>query len=128
MSAEPRRGHERCVRPDARDSNSQTGDRITRYELADHEWTAIRPMLPNKPRGVPRVSAHISTAPATGSSDSSTGSSNVVWLQRATTGLPPTTLPWFNLRQSGYGCALISPRRSEQADYAFGSIRPTGLD
>jgi transposase len=26
-----------------------------RYELADHEWTAITPMLPNKPRGVPRV-------------------------------------------------------------------------
>jgi Putative transposase of IS4/5 family (DUF4096) len=26
-----------------------------RYELADYEWTAIRPMLPNKPRGVPRV-------------------------------------------------------------------------
>src|ERR687883_1704703 len=25
------------------------------YELTDHEWTAIRPMLPNKPRGVPRV-------------------------------------------------------------------------
>jgi transposase len=25
------------------------------YELADYEWTAIRPMLPNKPRGVPRV-------------------------------------------------------------------------
>jgi transposase len=24
------------------------------YELTDHEWTAIRPMLPNKPRGVPR--------------------------------------------------------------------------
>jgi hypothetical protein len=29
--------------------------RIMRYELADHEWTAIKPMLPNKPRGVPRV-------------------------------------------------------------------------
>jgi transposase len=28
---------------------------IMRYELADHEWTAIKPMLPNKPRGVPRV-------------------------------------------------------------------------
>ena len=27
-----------------------------RYELTDHEWIAIRPMLPNKPRGVPRVS------------------------------------------------------------------------
>jgi transposase len=26
-----------------------------RYELTDQEWTAIRPMLPNKPRGVPRV-------------------------------------------------------------------------
>ena len=29
--------------------------RIMRYELTDHEWTAIKPMLPNKPRGVPRV-------------------------------------------------------------------------
>ena len=26
-----------------------------RYELTDCEWFAIRPMLPNKPRGVPRV-------------------------------------------------------------------------
>ena len=26
-----------------------------RHELADREWTAIKPMLPNKPRGVPRV-------------------------------------------------------------------------
>jgi transposase len=26
-----------------------------RYELTDHEWAAIRPMLPNKSRGVPRV-------------------------------------------------------------------------
>ena len=26
-----------------------------RYELNDYEWTAIKPMLPNKPRGVPRV-------------------------------------------------------------------------
>ena len=25
-----------------------------RYE-ADHVWAAIKPMLPNKPRGVPRV-------------------------------------------------------------------------
>jgi len=24
-----------------------------RYELTDHEWSAIKPMLPNKPRGVP---------------------------------------------------------------------------
>lgn len=26
-----------------------------RYELADYEWIAIKPILPNKPRGVPRV-------------------------------------------------------------------------
>jgi transposase len=26
-----------------------------RYELSDDEWIAIKPMLPNKPRGVPRV-------------------------------------------------------------------------
>ncbi len=26
-----------------------------RYELSDFAWTAINPMLPNKPRGVPRV-------------------------------------------------------------------------
>ncbi len=26
-----------------------------RYELTDYEWTVIKPFLPNKPRGVPRV-------------------------------------------------------------------------
>jgi hypothetical protein len=29
--------------------------RIMRYELADYEWAAIKPLLPNKPRGLPRV-------------------------------------------------------------------------
>jgi transposase len=24
-----------------------------RYELSDYEWSVIRPMLPNKPRGIP---------------------------------------------------------------------------
>lgn len=28
-----------------------------RYELTDEEWAAIKPMLPNKPRGVPRASS-----------------------------------------------------------------------
>jgi hypothetical protein len=27
--------------------------RIMRYELMDFEWAAIRPFLPNKPRGIP---------------------------------------------------------------------------
>jgi transposase len=26
-----------------------------RYELTDYEWAVIKPMLPNKPRGVARV-------------------------------------------------------------------------
>jgi hypothetical protein len=26
-----------------------------RCELSDYDWTAIKPMLPNKPRGVRRV-------------------------------------------------------------------------
>ncbi len=26
-----------------------------RSELSDYEWTAVRPLLPNKPRGVARV-------------------------------------------------------------------------
>jgi hypothetical protein len=39
----------------ARDSNSKNGElRVIRYELTDDEWAAIRPMLPDKPRGVPR--------------------------------------------------------------------------
>ena len=29
-----------------------------RYELADYEWIAIKPVLPNKPRSVPRVNDH----------------------------------------------------------------------
>jgi len=34
---------------------SKQEPRIMRYELSDYEWTAIRPMLPNKPRGIRRV-------------------------------------------------------------------------
>ena len=28
---------------------------MRRHELCDREWSIIEPMLPNKPRGVPRV-------------------------------------------------------------------------
>jgi len=34
---------------------SKLGARIMRCELTDHEWAAIKLMLPNKPRGVPRA-------------------------------------------------------------------------
>src|SRR6202042_532300 len=69
------------------------------------------------------ASAPISTALATGSSGSSTGSNNVVGWRRAMTGLLPTALPSFNSRQSGYGCALMSPHPNSPALY----IRAHGL-
>ena len=28
---------------------------MARYELTEFEWKVIQPLLPNKPRGVPRV-------------------------------------------------------------------------
>ena len=28
---------------------------MRRHELSDEEWAVIQPLLPNKPRGVPRV-------------------------------------------------------------------------
>jgi len=28
---------------------------MMRYELSDYEWGVIKPMLPNKPRGIPHV-------------------------------------------------------------------------
>ena len=30
---------------------------MNRYDLMDFEWRVIEPLLPNKPRGVPRVDA-----------------------------------------------------------------------
>jgi transposase len=35
-----------------------------RYELSDYEWTAIKPMLPNKPRGVRSLQARPGTRSA----------------------------------------------------------------
>src|SRR5260221_5853193 len=36
-------------------SSLKLEQRIMRYELSDHEWGVIDPMLPNKPRGIPRI-------------------------------------------------------------------------
>lgn len=32
---------------------------MSRYDLTDFEWRVIKPQLPNKPRGVPRVLAMV---------------------------------------------------------------------
>jgi len=41
---------------------------IMRYELTDYEWAAIKPFLPNKPRGIPRVNAGACSTGSFGSS------------------------------------------------------------
>jgi hypothetical protein len=41
---------------------SKLEPRIMRYELADDEWAAIMPMLPNKPLDVPIALASFKTA------------------------------------------------------------------
>ena len=33
----------------------QEGLPMSRYDMTDFEWSVIQPLLPNKPRGVPRV-------------------------------------------------------------------------
>jgi transposase len=55
ISAETRTAPGVCVRQTLVIQAPKLGARIMRYELADYEWVAIKPMLPNKPRGVPRV-------------------------------------------------------------------------
>jgi hypothetical protein len=38
------------------------GLRLLRYELSDYEWTAIKPMIPNKPNGAWRDRCLLSLA------------------------------------------------------------------
>ena len=40
-----------------------------RYELTDYEWAAIRPMLPNKARGVRRGTIDVSSTASAGCCD-----------------------------------------------------------
>ena len=79
-----------------------------RYELSDHEWSAIKPMLPNKPRGVARVNDRRvlngiillqTSRPAVSIICTATWSNGSIW-------------PSSNSHQYGCGCALMSPRPS----------------
>lgn len=56
--ARPMLRQSQSVEPDCRaviQAPDHEGAEFMRCELCDDEWTAIKPMLPNKPRGVPRV-------------------------------------------------------------------------
>jgi transposase len=39
---------------------------MARFDLTDFEWSVIEPVLPNKPRGVPRVDDLTEVRPTTG--------------------------------------------------------------
>ena len=89
--------------------------------LADHGYDAdwIRALaarkgalanIPPRCNRTPICFARISTRLATWSNGSSTRSSTVVGLQRATTSWQRTTSLSFSLNRSDYGCALMSPR------------------
>jgi transposase len=73
-----------------------------RYELSDDEWTAIKPMLPNKPRGVPRVNDRRVL----------NGLFRVLRSGAPWRDLPDNFGPSYNSHRSGYGCVLMSPRPS----------------
>ena len=38
---------------------------MSRYHLTDFEWRVIEPLLPNKPRGVPRVDDRLGSRSST---------------------------------------------------------------
>ena len=82
-------------------------DWIRALAMKKGAWANIPPKTN---RSDPICFSPISIVLATRSSGSSTGSNSVVGWRRAMTGWPPTTLPSFNSRQSGYGCAFMSPR------------------
>ena len=64
-----------------------------RYELTDHEWAAISSMLPNKPRGVPRLNDRRVI-------------NGIFWMLRS-------GAPWRDLPQSfGPYTTLLQPLRS----------------
>jgi len=72
-----------------------------RYELSDYEWSVIRPMLPNRPRGIPRV-------------DDRRILNGIFWVLRS--GAPWRDLPY------GYGphTTWLHPLRSLEAGWRVG--------
>jgi|SRR4030095_8051690 transposase len=79
---------------------------MSRHDLTDFEWRVIEPLLPNKPRGVPRV-------------DDRRVLNGIFWVLRS--GAPWRDLPErYGPRTTCYGSALMSLRPRLQT---FISIR-----
>jgi transposase len=84
-------------------------------ELTDYEWSAIKPMLPNKPRGVPRVNDRRAL-------------NGIFWVLRS-------GAPWRDLPQSfGPYTTCLQPFRSlaagwrleDPADVSWGKLDACG--
>src|SRR5215471_8369955 len=104
---------------------------MSRYDLTDFEWRVIAPLLPNKPRGVPRV-------------DDRGVLNGLFWVLRS--GAPWRDLPErFGPRTTCYNCFVRwrkagvwdrmmdanhrrTPRRHPDDRQHFGSCPPTGCD
>src|SRR5262249_5948970 len=85
-----------------------------RYELTDCEWFAIKPLLPNKPRGVPRV-------------DDRSVLNGIFWVLRSGApwrDLPRSLGPYTTERPSRFGVAYSSDRHAPRP---IKSIRLCGV-
>ena len=76
---------------------------MNRYDLTDFEWNVIEPLLPNKPRGVPRV-------------DDRRVLNGIMWVLRsgatcrsATGPTPPATTASIAGARTGSGIASWTP-------------------
>jgi len=81
-----------------------------RYELSDYEWTAIKPMLPNKPRGVRRVNDRRVL-------------NGIFWVLRS--GAPWRDLPeTYGPRTTCYNCSQLSCVRQTRINPNLAAPRP----
>ncbi len=91
---------------------------MRRHELTDEEWAVIQPLLPNKPRGVPRV-------------DDRRVLNGILW--RFRTGAPWRDIPerygprttlynrFVRAGGAGWACGTVSSRRSRKPTTATSS-------
>ena len=72
---------------------------MSRYDLTDFEWRVIEPLLPNKPRGVPRV-------------DDRRVLNGILWVLR-------TGAPWRDLIEQRDAVPIIPEREGAKTRHAF---------
>jgi transposase len=84
-----------------------------RYELSDYEWAAIKPLLPNEPRGVPPVDDRRVLNVIFGHCDQARH--GAIYL----TALVPTRPGWSASFAGGGAWANIPPKRNRREPICF---------